>query len=41
LREDLGQLHEKFNEKKYSYEYEQEKVKWIKWATDIKEKRIK
>ena len=25
---------------KYDYEYEQEKIKWVKWATQIKEQKI-
>ena len=39
LREDIGKINDEFSEKMKEYETEQEKIKWIAWATKIQEKR--
>ena len=41
MRDELAETHETYLNQKYSYEYEQEKIKWAKWASEIKEAKIK
>lgn len=39
LRSDIGKVNDEFSEKVRQYETEQEKIKWIAWASKIQEKR--
>lgn len=39
LREDIVKINSDFDEKIKEYEMEQEKIKWIGWATKIQEKK--
>ena len=39
LKDDIKKINTDFEEKMKEYETEQEKIKWIGWATKIQEKR--
>lgn len=39
LRDDIAKVNTEFDEKYKEYEIQQEKIKWIGWATKIQEKK--
>lgn len=40
-RDEILKLEGDYALQKHEFEYQQEKIKWIKWATEEKEKKIK
>lgn len=39
LREEIAQAEKDFDDRLKEYEYEQEKIKWITWATKVQDEK--
>lgn len=41
LRDQIAKLNDDFEKRKTEYDYEQAKIEWIKWATEVKANKTK